>query len=44
MVDNELSVRDKQEVTQEGTRPGRTFVPDVDIYETPAAMHLCSSA
>jgi HSP20 family protein len=41
MTDQELNVRDKQELTtQEGTRPGRTFVPDVDIYETPEAMHL----
>ena len=41
MADQELSVKDKQEVAnQEGTRPGRTFVPDVDIYETPEALHL----
>ena len=40
MTEQELSVRDKQEVTQEGTRPGRTFVPDVDIYETPELLHL----
>src|SRR5438876_740446 len=41
MTEQELSVKDKQEVTtQESTRPGRTFVPDVDIYETPDALHL----
>ena len=41
MVDQELSVRDKQEVAaQEGTRPGRRFVPEVDIYETPEMLHL----
>ena len=41
MIDQELSVRDKQEVTsQERTRPGRTFVPEVDIYETPEMLHL----
>ena len=41
MTEQELSVKNKQEVsTQEITRPGRTFVPDVDIYETPQGMHL----
>ena len=41
MTDQELNVRDKQELAnQEGTRPGRTFVPEVDIYETPEAMFL----
>jgi HSP20 family protein len=41
MNEQELSVKDKQEVTtQESTRPGRAFVPDVDIYETPEALHL----
>lgn len=41
MTEQELSVRNKQEVaSQEGTRPGRTFVPDVDIYETPESLYL----
>jgi HSP20 family molecular chaperone IbpA len=41
MTDHELNVREKQEATsQEGTRPGRTYVPDVDIYETPDSMYL----
>ena len=41
MAEQELSVKDKQEVTsREGTRPGRTFVPEVDIYETPEGLHL----
>jgi HSP20 family protein len=41
MTEHELSVRDKQEVTShEATRPGRTYLPDVDIYETPDSMYL----
>ncbi len=41
MAEQELSVKDKQELTtHEGTRAGRTFVPDVDIYETPDALYL----
>jgi HSP20 family protein len=41
MTEKELSVREKQEASQqEGTRVGRTYVPDVDIYETPESMHL----
>jgi len=41
MTDQELNVRDKQEAgTQEGTRAGRTYVPDVDIYETDTSMYL----
>ena len=41
MTDQELSMKNKQEVsTQEGTRPGRTFVPEVDIHETPEGLHL----
>ncbi|HSD10974.1 MAG TPA: Hsp20/alpha crystallin family protein [Candidatus Binatia bacterium] len=41
MTDQELSVRNKQEVSrEEATRPGRTYQPDVDIYETPDALWL----
>src|ERR1700687_1160112 len=41
MTEQELSVRQKQEVSgEERTRPGRTFVPDVDICETKYAMWL----
>ena len=41
MTDQELSVRNKQEVSrEEPTRPGRTYQPDVDIYETPDALWL----
>jgi HSP20 family molecular chaperone IbpA len=41
MTEQELSVRQKQEVGgEERTRPGRTFVPDVDICETKDAMWL----
>jgi len=37
----EITVKNKQEVTRdEATRPGRTFMPDVDIYETPEALYL----
>ena len=41
MTAHELSVRNKQELTtQETTRPGRTYLPDVDICETPEALWL----
>jgi len=41
MTSKELSVRDKQEVTnREPTRPGRSYMPDVDIYETPDRLVL----
>jgi HSP20 family molecular chaperone IbpA len=41
MSDQELSVRSKQEVTRdEPTRPGRTYQPDVNIYETQDALWL----
>src|SRR2546428_8033172 len=41
MTAQELNVRDKQEVTnQEHTRPGRSYLPDVDIYETPDRLVL----
>jgi HSP20 family protein len=34
-------VREKQESAPgESTRPGRSFVPDVDIYETADALHI----
>jgi HSP20 family protein len=41
MTDQELSVQNKQEVTRdEPTRPGRTYQPDVNIYETRDALWL----
>ena len=41
MVDQELAVRNKQEVNrEEPTRPGRAYQPDVDIYETSNALWL----
>lgn len=41
MTEQEFSVKNKQEVSnQESTRAGRTFVPDVDIYETPESLYL----
>ena len=41
MTPQELSVRTKQELKgDEHTRPGRTYVPDVDICETPNSLWL----
>jgi len=41
MVDQELNVPDKQEVSrEEGTRAGRTYVPSVDIHETGGSLVL----
>jgi len=41
MEDRELTTHKKQELTgNEQTRPGRTFLPDVDIYETPDSLWL----
>ncbi len=39
MTEQELNVQKKQETTrEESTRPGRTYVPPVDIFETPQAL------
>jgi HSP20 family protein len=41
MTEQELTVKGKQEVNrEESTRPGRTYQPDVDIYETRGALWL----
>jgi HSP20 family protein len=41
MANQELTTHEKQELKQgEHTRPGRTFVPDVDIYETVDSLWL----
>src|SRR5215475_14271900 len=41
MAEQELTVRGKQEVSrEESTRSGRTYQPDVDIYETRDALWL----
>ena len=41
MTDQELTVRNKQEVTGgEATRPGRHYHPDVDIFETSESLWL----
>ena len=41
MTEQELSVHRKQEVTgHETTRPGRTYVPEVDICETTDGLWL----
>lgn len=40
MTNQELSVRPKQEVSDEQTHVGRTFLPDVDIYETKDSLWL----
>ncbi len=43
MADHELNVREKQEVSrEEGTRAGRTYLPNVDIYETDKNLVLCA--
>jgi len=36
----ELNVREKQETREEMTRAGRTYVPEVDIYETKDGLWL----
>jgi len=36
----ELSVKPKQELSEEQTRPGRAYQPDVDIYETKDSLWL----
>jgi HSP20 family protein len=41
MTEKELTVKSKQEVDrEESTRPGRSYQPDVDIYETSEALWL----
>jgi HSP20 family protein len=41
MTDQELAVKNKQEVTrEEPTRAGRTYLPDVDIFENSEALWL----
>lgn len=41
MTDQELAVKNKQEVTrEEPTRPGRTYQPDVDIFENSEGLWL----
>jgi HSP20 family molecular chaperone IbpA len=40
MSNQELNVREKQEVRDEATRAGRTYVPQVDIYETKEGLWL----
>jgi HSP20 family protein len=41
MTPQELSVRDKKEAArEEHTHAGRTYLPDVDIYETTDALWL----
>lgn len=41
MTNQELTTHNKQEVTKdEQTRPGRTYVPQVDIYETTDSLWL----
>jgi HSP20 family molecular chaperone IbpA len=41
MTEQEVAVRNKQELTgDEQTRPGRTYVPDVDICETADGLRL----
>jgi HSP20 family molecular chaperone IbpA len=41
MATQELATKEKQELkTNEQTRPGRTYLPDVDIYETSESLWL----
>jgi HSP20 family protein len=40
MDNQELNVREKQEAPGEVTRAGRTYVPNVDIYETKEGLWL----
>jgi HSP20 family protein len=41
MANQELTTHEKQELkSNEQTRPGRSYVPDVDIYETPNSLWL----
>lgn len=40
MTNQELSVRPKQEVSEEQTHAGRSFLPDVDIFETKDSIVL----
>ena len=40
MTQQELNVREKQETSEEVTRAGRTYVPQVDIYETKEGLWL----
>jgi len=40
MTNHELNVPEKQEARDEATRAGRTYVPQVDIYETKDGLWL----
>ncbi len=40
MTQQEIDVREKQEASGEVTRAGRTYVPQVDIYETKEGLWL----
>lgn len=40
MANQELNLREKQEMREEVTRAGRTYAPNVDIYETTEGLWL----
>jgi HSP20 family molecular chaperone IbpA len=40
MTNQELNVHEKKEARDEVTRAGRTYLPPVDIVETPEGLHL----
>ena len=40
-MEQEVTTQEKKEVaSNEQTRPGRTYIPNVDIYETPQSLWL----
>lgn len=40
-MEQEVTTQEKKEVaSNEQTRPGRTYIPNVDIYETPESLWL----
>lgn len=42
MNTQELAATKQEASGEERTRPGRTYVPAVDIWETTEALHLCA--
>jgi HSP20 family molecular chaperone IbpA len=40
MTEQEIQVKQKQEVSEEHTRAGRSYQPDVDIFESKDSLYL----